>query len=72
MYKANELTGFCMIHFFTERYFQTNYGDVFEKSSDMLQNFSLFHFKSSDLFRSFLNTLVAKIAAIFISKRKIL
>ena len=64
-----------MIRVFNERFFQTDYRDVLEKSSDLFQNFISCHFKSSDLFRNFINTLVAeieRIAPIFISKQKTL
>ena len=42
VYNANQLTGFY-IHVFTEKYFQTDYNEMFKKYSDLFWNFISTH-----------------------------
>ena len=58
IYNTNQWTGFYVILVFIERYYQTDFSDLFEKSIDLFQNFII--------------TLVAeidKMVPIFISKQ---
>ena len=50
-----------LVSCFHLNYFQTDYSDVFVKSSDLFQNFISFHFRSNDLFRNFIITLRAEL-----------